>query len=271
LWQDAWVERLAWVGRDRVCCVQLAKYKRVRLEAYPKSLADARKLVKEFGGTLRTIRKETWLAPSKPSQPLRMSPTLWIAESEAARESLQKTRPQARILVVPASMAFGTGEHATTGMLGRWLARQSVEGLRVCDVGTGSGLLALIARQRGAAKVEAFDFDPVCVRTARGNEAANFPGPSRIRWSRKDVTQWTPSTTFHLVIANLYGELLQQASGHLVSAVHPGGTLVLSGILHKLEAGVLRTFKSHGLKLRRRQRKGKWVMLELAKPASAGK
>jgi ribosomal protein L11 methyltransferase len=164
-------------------------------------------------------------------------------------------------------MAFGTGEHATTGMLGRRLARLPLAGASVCDAGTGSGLLALVARVRGAKKIEAFDFDATAVRIARENEKSNFPGPAKIRWSKKDVTRWSATTVFDVVVANLYAELLIHAVKPLTDAVRPGGVMLLSGILLKLEKDVTAPFLATGLRLIRRQRKGKWVMLELEKPS----
>ena len=91
--------------------------------------------------------------------------------TERSRAAETKATPERPVLLIPAGMAFGTGDHATTATCLRFLAdvADSLAGKpwEMLDLGTGSGILALAARVLGAKRVEAGDFDPDSVRTAK--------------------------------------------------------------------------------------------------------
>src|SRR5690606_17443386 len=152
-------------------------------------------------------------------------------------------------VLVPAGMAFGTGEHATTSMCLRFLADVSKElgeqPWEALDLGNGSGILAIAARIFGAAAVEGCDFDPHAVRTAKENVRIN--GIKKVRMARLDVTEWKPERTWDVVIANLFSGLLTAAAKPIARAVAPSGRLILSGILREQEAEVLESMEAQKL------------------------
>ncbi len=100
------------------------------------------------------------------------APTLRVGSKLQIFHEKPRRRLETDWLHVPHGLAFGSGEHATTFMLLRALARQAPPE-RVLDLGTGSGILALAARRFGARKIAALDFDAAAVRTARRNEKLN--------------------------------------------------------------------------------------------------
>ena len=165
------------------------------------------------------------------------------------------------MLLVPAGMAFGTGDHDTTATCLRFLADVSDEltgkTWELLDLGAGSGILALAARVLGARKVEASDFDPHAVRTAKENVKLNHLRGVVVK--KADVREWTPTRTWEVVAANLFSGLLVEVAPKIVAAVAPGGRLVFSGILRVQEAEVLAAFRKAGLRIDRTVRKGKWV------------
>jgi ribosomal protein L11 methyltransferase len=125
------------------------------------------------------------------------------------------------------------------------------------DLGTGTGILALAARLLGAARCDAWDYDPACVRAARQNARLN-----RLRnvpVARVDVTAWTPARQWDLVTANLYSDMLLKVSAGIAAAVKPGGRLILSGMLAPQAAETLAAFRARGLDFKRVVKKGKWV------------
>jgi len=258
-WEDAWVERLRGVS-DRLAITSLAGAKTIRLEAFQLSKAQAEELRKSFGGVVALQKKPRALSETV-NAPIRVRDKLVVIGSERVRAAQAKASPGRPILLIPAGMAFGTGDHATTATCLRFLADVSgpLTGRRweMLDLGTGSGILALAARLFGARRAEAADFDPHAVRTARENARLNCLTAVVVR--KFDVRNWQPQRTWDVVAANLFSHLLMEVAPKIVAAVAPGGALVFSGILRTQEAEVVRAFRSAGLRIDRLVRKGKWV------------
>lgn len=256
-WEDAWVERLAFIGPTRLAITSLRGSRSLRLAAYGLSRREAEEIVSAFGGQSAPQRVDFIRVQAQPRPPIRVRNRLLIVDRTGLEE------PGKRTLVIPAGMAFGTGDHATTSSCLRRLCDVSrgLEDWEMLDLGTGSGILALAARALGARRVEAFDFDPAAIRIARENLALNHL--DRVTFHRLDVTRWTPSKRFQVVAANLFSEVLISAAPAIVSAVTPGGALILSGILRHQEGETLRAFTTGGLATERVVRKGKWIAAQL--------
>ena len=266
-WEDAWMERLQFVGPQRLAVVRLPSRKSLRVEAYALTRKEADALVKQFGGQIREIKDKPISEPAA-RKPLAIRGRLWVVDTPEAAQRLGDARPA---LVIPAAMAFGTGDHATTASCLRLLcdfAETQSEPWDFLDLGTGSGILAIAARKLGARKAEGCDFDPHAVRTARGNVALNAAGPIPMR--KTDVLQWTPPRTWDAVAANLFSQVLIKAADPIAAAVRPGGTLILSGILLIQEEEVIRAFEKRRFVFRKTVRKGKWVSLLAEKRLAAG-
>ena len=261
-WEDAWVERLTFLGPMRLVIVRLPNRKSLRIEAYGLTQAEADGLLAEFGGQIRKA-PDRFVQPSKPRPPLAIRNRLWIVDNATAAETARALAPARPVVTIPAAMAFGTGDHATTASCLRLLcdlAARQPEVWDFLDLGTGSGILAIAARKLGARRVEGCDYDPHAVRTAKENVALNEAGPLPIK--RLDVLKWTPARVWDVVAANLFSQVLIAASESIVSAVRPGGRLLLSGILRTQEQEVVETFTARGVKFERTIRKGKWVTME---------
>ena len=258
-WEDAWVERLREVS-DRLAITALAGAKTIRLEAFQLTKARAERLREAFGGTV-AVQKMLRTVSETVTKPIRVRGRLIIVGTERERAALAKAEPERSVLLVPAGMAFGTGDHDTTATCLRFLADVSEElrdqSWEMLDLGTGSGILALSGRVLGARNVEASDFDPHAVRTAKENVRLN--GLRRVVVKKSDVREWTPVRTWDVVAANLFSGLLVEVAAKIVAAVAPGGRLVFSGILRVQEAEVLAAFRQAGLHVERTVRKGKWV------------
>lgn len=258
-WEDAWVERLREVS-DRLAITSLAGAKTIRLEAFQLTKAQAIRLKKAFGGTVAEQKKQRPVAEAV-TAPIRVRDRLVVVGSETARKEEQKAKGDRPVLLIPAGMAFGTGDHATTATCLRFLADVSDElagqPWEMLDLGAGSGILALAARLLGARKAEAGDFDPHAVRTAKENARLNDIKAIAIK--KLDVRDWQPPRTWNVVAANLFSDLLMEVAPKIVAAVAPGGRLVFSGILRTQEAEVVAAFKRAGMRIDRLVRKGKWV------------
>jgi ribosomal protein L11 methyltransferase len=125
------------------------------------------------------------------------------------------------------SRGFGTGHHQSTRLCVVLLQARNASGLRVIDVGTGSGVLAITAAKLGAAFVSAIDSDPDAIENARENIAAN--GVEKIVEAHVDDLETTTLPPADLVLANLTGTLLAQHAADLARLVKPGAALIVSG------------------------------------------
>lgn len=261
-WEDAWIERLAFLGPTRVVITALPNRRSLRIEAFGLTKKEADAVAEQFGGDVRPM-KSIALPPQEPRKPLVIRDRLLIVDPETPLPA--ETLAGRTAIVIPAAMAFGTGEHATTASCLRLLCdlakshAKTGEKWDFLDLGTGSGILAIAARRLGAAKVEGCDFDPHAVRTAKENVARNEAAPLPIH--RRDVLKWTPKRSWDVVAANLFSEVLIGAAPTLLASVRPGGHLLLSGILRTQEAEVVATFTRLGFVFLQTVRKGKWVTL----------
>jgi ribosomal protein L11 methyltransferase len=169
----------------------------------------------------------------------------------------------ATIIVLP-SMGFGTGHHASTRLCLALLQSVSMTELRVCDVGTGSGVLALAALTLGAVEVLAVDYDQDAVTCAEENAALNG-SPQGLDIRRFDLTSdgTLPGSPYDVVIANLTGGLLIRLCDGLVAAARPGGTLILSGITAAECDDVLAAFVSRSCRVQTRLSEDGWEGLAL--------
>lgn len=257
-WEDVWQERLSWLGQ-RLVMILLPGLRTLRLEAHQLTKAEADLLVREFSGQVKPAKPLTAadLEPV-PRPPLKIRGRLTVVGSEKDHAAeIAAGRP---CLYIPATVAFGTGEHATTATCLRLLvdlARELPPGWEALDLGTGSGILGFAAKLLGAGRVEAADFDATALRVARENAKTNHI--RGVVFRRFDVTKWLPDRTWPLVLANVYGPILIESAPRIAKAIAPGGHLILSGILREQAPAVIAAFKKQGLRLLKQVAKGKWV------------
>ena len=260
-WVDSWQERLLWLGGERLVITQFSGSKRVRLEIYDVTKSEATVLKREFGGEIRNLNRSTadWAKSIVQKKPIPIRGRLRIVnlEPKAGQTS------DGDVIFVPASLAFGTGEHATTAGCLRLLCdivRPGDTGWSFLDVGTGTGILALAAAKLGADQIDAIDADAVAVRTAKQNARLNSLS-RKLRIWRQDVLKFEPESAYDVVAANLYSVLLRQALPQLGKAARKGGFLIFSGILRDQEAEVIQWLRGAGLELKENRGRGKWTTL----------
>ncbi|MFZ1889624.1 MAG: 50S ribosomal protein L11 methyltransferase [Candidatus Binataceae bacterium] len=154
-----------------------------------------------------------------------------------------KSEPRRTSIVIKPARAFGTGHHPSTA--GALRAIEEISSGRggigsALDVGTGSGLLAIALKMRGATRVVAIDIDPDALENARDN--ADLNGASRtIRFSA--IPLHSVRGRFDLVIANILAGVLIEMAPDLVRRLAPRGHLVLGGILVSESRGVIGVYR----------------------------
>lgn len=144
--------------------------------------------------------------------------------------------------------AFGSGEHETTeSCLAALETLVDLPGARVLDLGSGTGILAIAALKLGAASAVCVDIEPQAVATAEIN--------CRLNGLDSRVTHITgtldavSASSFDLILANIYGDILIALAKPLATCLAPGGTLLLSGILWEFNFDVRQAYERHGCTL----------------------
>jgi ribosomal protein L11 methyltransferase len=181
--------------------------------------------------------------------------------------------------VIPASQAFGTGQHQTTAgcleMLD-FMKRRGMVIRNLADVGTGTGLLAFAAmRLWPRALATASDIDEICLPVVQQNGAANDvpmgAGPGQLVMTvaaGMDSPILQSRGPYDLLIANILAGPLVELAPDFGKAVVPGGHLLLAGLLEAQEPAVRRAAFRAGFRLARRAVRGDWSILWLRKRAA---
>lgn len=154
--------------------------------------------------------------------------SLTIAPPWSVTDELRASAPGPIIVILP-SMGFGTGHHASTRLCLELLQRVSLQGKRVLDVGTGSGVLAIAARVLGAADVVGIDVDPDAITNARENLELNAVSDG-VTFVESDLaTEAKRGMHCDVALANLTGSLLQRQASSLFNLGEAGSVLIVSG------------------------------------------
>lgn len=207
-----------------------------------------------------------WLAEWKKGfKPFRFAGDFWIVPSWLDVPA-EAPKDPSRILFVEPGMAFGTGTHETTKLAAQYVVEEmaALRAPTVLDVGTGTGVLALVAKRLGASEVIGIDNDPESWRTARENLELNKEDGVAIPETQIGDIR----SEFDLVIANIIDGVLMLLSQDLARVVKPGGRLVLSGILVERDERFYREFvEATGLRIVKTARDGDWsaAVLERSK------
>lgn len=261
-WEDAWEDRFH--GNPNAVISRLKTNKTVRVEVYTETEAEAEIIKKQFGGRIRKLVHKNWAAMTEPDRPpirIRSSIIITGARDDDARQTLQQEFPGRHIIQIPADMAFGTGDHATTSTCLRMLVDISQKRKNtdwdMLDLGTGSGVIAIAAQMLGAHHAHGMDFDPQAVKVARRNVRRNKV--SLVKMSEVDVLKWTPDRQWPVVVANMFSTILQQAFPTITTAMEKDGDLIISGILYDQWEETREIGEQNGLIFSHVTRKGKWV------------
>jgi ribosomal protein L11 methyltransferase len=239
-------------------------------EAAAADTADALGHLQAFGlrtiGELRTriVHEEDWAEAWKA-----YFPVLRVGRRLVIRPTWRRHRrgPDDVVLALDPGMAFGTGLHPTTRLclaaLEGLADRGDVEGARVLDVGCGSGILAIATVKLGATDAYGVDTDPIAIESTLANARRNRL-TRRIQARVGSLPSEQPP--FDVVLANLIAGVLVPLAPALRDELHPGGTLLASGIFIDREAEVASAFEAADLAIRERSAEGEWVALTAVRP-----
>lgn len=201
---------------------------RVKMEANRDWLAEWKQGFKPF-----SLVKGHWVVPS------------WCTSPPQATH---------QILIDP-GMAFGTGTHETTQLVARQLEKMTSQE-SLLDVGTGTGILAILAWQLGYSQIHATETDEEARRVANENFLRNQV-PARL--DERQVGDLM--SRYDVVVANIIDGVLVRIQDALMARVKPGGWLIVSGIIDERERDFLEGFRLPANKTWvERQQHGDWLL-----------
>ena len=209
------------------------------------------------------VAEEDWsVAWRKHHRPLRVGPHSWV---QPPWEDAPAAPGEARVLIDP-GMAFGTGSHPTTALCLERLDELLAElpGADVLDVGTGSGVIALLAVKLGAGRVCGTENDPVALEAARRGAGLNGIPSERMRWALADPDQ-LPEAPYRIVVANILLNTLIELAPAIARKVASGGRLVLSGLLAAQADEAEAAYAALGLSPAGRAQRDGWARVELSR------
>lgn len=143
------------------------------------------------------------------------------------------------VIEVEPSTGFGTGHHQSTRLCLQALQSLPLEGVRVLDIGTGSGVLAVAAAHLGAREAVGIDNDPDAIESAEDTLRRNRVPGVRVELRALEDPALAPAD---VVCANLTGALLRQRGARVQQLIVPGGAAVLSGFTEDEARWVRETF-----------------------------
>lgn len=165
------------------------------------------------------------------------------------------------VIELDPGLAFGTGYHPTTYTCLEALESLVRPGMKVLDLGTGSGILTIAAVKLGAGEVLAVDIDSIAVKAARENL-------KRLGIQRQvALAQGTlPHPTavpghYDLVVANISARAIREHAPHILPVLQPGGALIASGIINQQQPETLEALKTAGFSAIEEWPREDWVTL----------
>ena len=162
-------------------------------------------------------------------EPVLMTTASPVYKQVSIRASFHPTHPMADLeVVITPRMSFGTGHHATTQLMVEQLAQLSVQGKRVLDIGTGTGVLAILAQKMGASVICATESEHWGYENARANFIENNCASIQLVQTDR-LPVFFPS--FDVIIANINKNTILQLLPQLKEKAHADTILLLSGWL----------------------------------------
>ncbi len=176
------------------------------------------------------------------------------------------TKFEREVIIMP-KMSFGTGHHATTHLMSEWIMDLGAEGAiasrTLLDMGSGTGVLAIIASKEGAAAVTAVDIDEWADENCRENIVVN--GVEGVVTPLLGDMGLVEGERFDVVLANINRNILLADLHRYARCLNGGGVLLMSGFLEQDIAQIEARVREVGLTPHSHRVRGGWVAMQARK------
>ncbi|MDD2703260.1 MAG: 50S ribosomal protein L11 methyltransferase [Candidatus Omnitrophica bacterium] len=236
---------------------------RVRLSFYTDSRPQAQLLRRKAAGlglqgvTVSFIPIETrdWQTRWKEDfKPFPVTADLYVVPLWMKRSWKKKGTPA---IFIDTDTVFGTGMHPTTRFMAEFIRSKRGRIADFLDIGTGTGILALVARHYGVRKITGIDIKEEAVRTAKRNFKNNACSPEYVKAA--DFNRFSLKAQFDFVAANLFTDDLIRMRSRLLACVRPGKYLAVSGISLENYSRFREKFDTPGLRCAGVIKKNGWA------------
>lgn len=176
------------------------------------------------------------------------------------------------VIHIDPGTAFGTGMHETTQLCIRQLRKYVKEGTVLLDVGTGSGILSIMAYKFGAGSAVGTDLDPCAIEAVQDNMEKNGLSEAGFELiigniiDSKEIQDEVGYEKYDIVTANILAEVLVPLTPVIVHQLKPGGIYITSGIIEDKEQTVVKAVAAAGLEVLEVNHQGEWVSVTAKKP-----
>ena len=188
-------------------------------------------------------------------------------------EEVKEEDKDKMIIHIDPGTAFGTGMHETTQLCIRQLKKYVTSETELLDVGTGSGILSIIALKMGAKHAVGTDLDPCAVPAVEENKEVNGIVPESFDMmigniiDDKEVQDKVGYECYDIVVANILADVLVPLTPVIVNQMKPGAVYITSGIIDDKEQTVVDAVKAAGLEILEVTYQGEWVSVTARKQA----
>lgn len=198
----------------------------------------------------RIIREEDWVNEwKKYVKPVYLDKIVVLP----SWEEIENVEDRILIRMDP-GMAFGTGKHPTTIMCIEMLQKYLKKGMDVLDVGTGSGILSIVAKKLGGDKVKGVDIDEKAIEVAKKNAERNHV---KVEFHKNDLIDGI-NEKYDIVVANLIAEIILKLNANVKRVLKTNGIYIVSGIVQEKLDMILNSLKESSFKLLEVKEKEDW-------------
>ena len=186
-----------------------------------------------------------------------------IEEKLVIRSSFHDSFPEVPIeIVIDPKMTFGTGHHATTAGMSRMLLEEDLTDKSVIDMGTGTGILAILAKKLGAGETVGIDIDEFAIENAKENGGLNG---EQIEWSVGDDRALENLAPVDIFLANINLNVITGNLDKYTSKIKSEGKIFLSGFLVSDKAKIIKEAQKYGLELLKEKEENGWITMAFRK------
>ncbi len=235
--------------------IYLSLYYRDRLEAKKYQRAIKRFKLRQVAVEYKKLRDKDWKTKwQEEFRPFKLTKVITVVPSWLRKKYTSKTN---HVIYINTTSAFGSGLHPTTNIMANFIERFSGRFKTFFDIGTGTGILGLVAAKNEASAIDAIDIGYDAIATAKENFTTNQFRPRMVK--RIDFRNLISRRKYDFVAANLITHDLIRFKRKLVSFVKPSGYLAVSGVSFNNLPRCRKAFRIKSLRCLKVEKKEGWA------------